>query len=44
MENIYYMYEVPIVPAPVQRRHARGQELDQLEEVNQHVEEVPPVT
>ncbi|TYK05068.1 GATA zinc finger domain-containing protein 10-like isoform X2 [Cucumis melo var. makuwa] len=44
IENIHYMYDVPIVPAPVQRRHALVQELDQLEEVDQHVEEVPPVT
>ncbi|KAA0047564.1 GATA zinc finger domain-containing protein 10-like isoform X2 [Cucumis melo var. makuwa] len=38
------MYDVPIVSAPVQRRHALVQELDELEEVDQHVEEVPLVT
>uniref|UniRef100_A0A9I9ELA0 Uncharacterized protein n=1 Tax=Cucumis melo TaxID=3656 RepID=A0A9I9ELA0_CUCME len=38
MENIHYMYDVPIVPNPLQRRHALVQEPDQLEEVDQHVE------
>ncbi|TYK01600.1 GATA zinc finger domain-containing protein 10-like isoform X2 [Cucumis melo var. makuwa] len=38
------MYGVPIILAPVQRRRALVQELDELEEVDQHVEEVPPVT
>ena len=38
------MYVVPIIPALVQRRCAREQEPDQMEEVDQHVEEVPPVT
>ena len=37
------MYDVPIVSAPVQRRHALVQELDELE-VDQHVEEVSLVT
>ena len=32
-KNIRYMYNVPIVPAPIQRRRARVQELDELEEV-----------
>uniref|UniRef100_A0A9I9DU71 Uncharacterized protein n=1 Tax=Cucumis melo TaxID=3656 RepID=A0A9I9DU71_CUCME len=44
MENIHYMYDVPIVPAPVQRRRPLVQEPDQLEEVDQHGEEVPPMT
>ncbi|KAA0062960.1 serine/threonine-protein phosphatase 7 long form-like protein [Cucumis melo var. makuwa] len=44
MENIHYMYDVPIVPTPVQRRRALVQEPDQLEELDQHVEEVLPVT
>ncbi|TYK09816.1 mediator of RNA polymerase II transcription subunit 12-like isoform X1 [Cucumis melo var. makuwa] len=44
IENIHYMYDVSIVPAPVQRKRPLVQELDQLEEVDQHVEEVPPVT
>ncbi|KAA0047926.1 mediator of RNA polymerase II transcription subunit 12-like isoform X1 [Cucumis melo var. makuwa] len=44
MENIHYMYDVPIVPALVQRRRPLVQEPDQLEENDQHVEEVPPVT
>ncbi|KAA0053567.1 mediator of RNA polymerase II transcription subunit 12-like isoform X1 [Cucumis melo var. makuwa] len=44
MENIHYMYDVLIIPAPVQRRRVLVQEPDQLEEVDQHVEEVPPVT
>uniref|UniRef100_A0A9I9DQC6 Uncharacterized protein n=1 Tax=Cucumis melo TaxID=3656 RepID=A0A9I9DQC6_CUCME len=44
MENIHYMYDVSIVLAPVQRRRPLVQESDQLEEVDQHVEEVPPVT
>uniref|UniRef100_A0A9I9DU78 Uncharacterized protein n=1 Tax=Cucumis melo TaxID=3656 RepID=A0A9I9DU78_CUCME len=44
IENIHYMYDVPIVPALVQRRRPLVQEPDQLEEVDQHVEEVPPVT
>ncbi|XP_050937121.1 uncharacterized protein LOC127148153 [Cucumis melo] len=38
------MYDVPIVHAPIQRRRSLVQESDQLEEVDQHVEEVPPVT
>uniref|UniRef100_A0A9I9D400 Uncharacterized protein n=1 Tax=Cucumis melo TaxID=3656 RepID=A0A9I9D400_CUCME len=38
------MYDVPIVPAPIQRRRALVKELDELEEVDQHMEEVPPVT
>ncbi|TYK29179.1 GATA zinc finger domain-containing protein 10-like isoform X2 [Cucumis melo var. makuwa] len=33
MENIHYIDDVPIVPIPVQRRHALVQELDELEEV-----------
>ena len=44
MENIHYMYDVPIVPAPVQKRRPLVQEPDQLEEVDQHEEEVPPMT
>uniref|UniRef100_A0A9I9DWW7 Uncharacterized protein n=1 Tax=Cucumis melo TaxID=3656 RepID=A0A9I9DWW7_CUCME len=44
MENIHYMYDVPIVPAPVQRRRPLVQEPDQLEEVDQHGKEVPPMT
>uniref|UniRef100_A0A9I9D7B3 Uncharacterized protein n=1 Tax=Cucumis melo TaxID=3656 RepID=A0A9I9D7B3_CUCME len=44
MENIHYMYDVPIVPAPVQRRRPLVQKPDQLKEVDQHVEEVPLVT
>ena len=39
MKNIHYMYDVPIVATPVQRRRTRVQEPDELEEVNQHVEE-----
>ena len=35
------MYDVPIVPTPIQKRRARVQELDELEQVNQHMEEVP---
>ncbi|TYK18882.1 GATA zinc finger domain-containing protein 10-like isoform X2 [Cucumis melo var. makuwa] len=38
------MYDVSIVHAPIQRRRSLVQESDQLEEVDQHVEEVPPVT
>ncbi|KAL4025619.1 GATA zinc finger domain-containing protein 10-like isoform X2 [Cucumis melo var. makuwa] len=38
------MYDVPIVPAPVQRRRTLVQKLDELEEVDQNVEEVPPIT
>ncbi|XP_008461670.2 CASP-like protein 4C1 isoform X1 [Cucumis melo] len=41
MENIHYMYNVLIVPALVQRRRPLVQESNQLEEVVQHVEEVP---
>ena len=37
------MYDVLIVLAPVQRKCARVQE-PQLEEVDQHVKEVPPMT
>uniref|UniRef100_A0A9I9DPC2 Uncharacterized protein n=1 Tax=Cucumis melo TaxID=3656 RepID=A0A9I9DPC2_CUCME len=37
IENIHYMYDVPIVHAPIQRRRSLVQESDQLEEV-------PPVT
>ncbi|KAL0537388.1 hypothetical protein IC582_026366 [Cucumis melo] len=44
MENIHYMYDVPIVLAPVQKRRPLVQEPDQLEEANQHGEEVPPMT
>ncbi|XP_050945474.1 uncharacterized protein LOC127150827 [Cucumis melo] len=44
MENIHYMYDVPIVPVSVQRRRPLVQEPDQLEEVDQHGEEVPPMT
>ncbi|KAL4014357.1 hypothetical protein IC575_026559 [Cucumis melo] len=44
MENIHYMYDVPIVLAPVQKRCPLVQEPDQLEEVDQHGEEVPPMT
>ena len=38
------MYVVPIIPALVQRRRARGQVPNQLEEIDKHVEEVPLVT
>ncbi|KAA0025800.1 GATA zinc finger domain-containing protein 10-like isoform X2 [Cucumis melo var. makuwa] len=38
------MYDVSIVPAPIQRRRALVQEPDELEKVDQHVEEVALVT
>uniref|UniRef100_A0A9I9DYX9 Uncharacterized protein n=1 Tax=Cucumis melo TaxID=3656 RepID=A0A9I9DYX9_CUCME len=44
MENIHYMYDVPITLAPVQRRCVLVQKPDQLEEVDQHVEEMPLMT
>lgn len=44
MENLRYMYDAPIVPAPVQRRCARVQVPGELKEVDQHMEEVPLMT
>ena len=44
MDNNHFMYNVLIVPTLVQRRRVRVQEPDQFEEVDQHVEELPPMT